>query len=67
MKVEMNMSNGQDTKSTGQAQPDERPKDGAPNKISSSGQEALGDGSLDDVSGGLWPYVISSNTYNKTI
>ena len=41
--------------------------DGAPNKISSPGQEALGDSSLDDVSGGLWPYVISNNSYNKTI
>jgi hypothetical protein len=61
----LNMTNGQDTNSTGQAQPGERPKDGAPNKISWPGQEALGDSSLDDVSGGLWPYVISS--YNKTI
>jgi hypothetical protein len=62
------MTNGQDTNSTGQAQPGESLKDGAPNKSSSTpGKEALGDNSLDDVSGGLWPYVISNNSYNKTI
>ncbi|WFU22980.1 hypothetical protein QA649_33600 [Bradyrhizobium sp. CB1717] len=62
------MSNTQDTNSQGQAEPSESLKDAVQNKISSTpAKDALGDGSLDDVSGGLWPYVMSSNTYNKTI
>ncbi|MCK1275955.1 MULTISPECIES: hypothetical protein [unclassified Bradyrhizobium] len=37
-------------------------------KISSnSHKDALGDSSLDDVSGGLWPSVMSGSTYNRTI
>ena len=62
------MTNAQDTNSKGQAEAGESLKDGAPNKISSTpGKDAFGDGSLDDVSGGLWPAVTSYNTYNKTI
>jgi len=52
------MTNGQDTNSKGQVVPGESLKDGAPNKISSTpGKDALGDSSLDDVSGGGWPYA----------
>jgi hypothetical protein len=52
------MTNGQDTNSKGQAEPSESLKDGAPNKISSTpGKDALGDSSLDKVSGGSWPYA----------
>ena len=51
------MTNGQDTHSIGQAEPGESLKDGAPNKISSTpGKDALSENSLDDVSGGSWPY-----------
>jgi hypothetical protein len=51
-----NMTNGQDTNSTGQAQPGESLKDSAPNKISSApGKDAISESSLDDVSGGAWP------------
>jgi len=50
------MTNGQDTNSTGQAQPGESLKDSAPNKISSApGKDAISESSLDDVSGGAWP------------
>ncbi|MHC2621328.1 hypothetical protein ACVIW2_003360 [Bradyrhizobium huanghuaihaiense] len=62
------MSNTQDTNSQGQAEPSESLKDAVQNEIASTpAKDALGDGSLDDVSGGLWPYVMSSTTYNKTI
>jgi hypothetical protein len=53
---ELNMTSGQDTNSTAQAESLESSKDGALNqapKISTS--DALSDGSLDDVSGGAWP------------
>jgi hypothetical protein len=57
------MTNGQDTNPTGQAQPGERPKDGAANTISStSDKDALGEGSLDDVSGGAWPSSTTKTT-----
>jgi len=40
-----------------QAEPGESLKDGAPSKISSTpGQDALSDSSLDEVSGGSWPF-----------
>jgi len=56
------MTNGQDTNSKGQAEPGENLKDGVPNKISSTpGKDALGDSSLDDVSGGGWPYATMSS------
>ncbi|UWU74797.1 hypothetical protein N2603_32810 [Bradyrhizobium huanghuaihaiense] len=62
------MSNTQDTNSQGQAESSESLKDAVQNKIASTpAKDALGDGSLDDVSGGLWPYVMSSTTYNKAI
>ncbi|MDH2350187.1 hypothetical protein QCM77_07165 [Bradyrhizobium sp. SSUT18] len=48
----LNMTNGQDTNSKGQAEPGESLKDGAPNKTSTPGKDALSDSSLDDVSGG---------------
>ncbi|WP_084299107.1 hypothetical protein [Bradyrhizobium sp. WSM1743] len=33
----------------------------------STTSDALGDSSLDDVSGGLWPQVMTGSSYNKTI
>ena len=62
------MTNKQDANSKAAAQPRESLKDGTQNKISSTPEkDALRDGALDDVSGGLWPAVMSSSTYNKTI
>jgi hypothetical protein len=53
------MTNKQDTNSKAEAEP---LKDAAQNKISStSDKDALGDSSLDDVSGGAWP-----NTTTRT-
>jgi hypothetical protein len=52
------MSNGQDANSSGQAEPGESLRDGAPNTISSApAKDALSDSSLDKVSGGGWPYA----------
>jgi hypothetical protein len=52
------MTNTQDTNSKGDAGPGENLKDGAQNKASqiSTTSDALSDSSLDDVSGGSWPY-----------
>ena len=62
------MTNKQDANSKVGAEPSESPKDVAQNEISSTPQkDTLGDSALNDVSGGLWPYVTSSNTYNKAI
>ncbi|QIG91245.1 MULTISPECIES: hypothetical protein [Bradyrhizobium] len=62
------MTDEQDTNSKGDVVPPQNLKEGAETKISSTpGKDALGDGALDDVSGGLWPAVMSSSTYNKTI
>jgi hypothetical protein len=56
------MTNAQDTNSKGQAEPGESLKDGAPSKISSApGKDALSESSLDDVSGGGWPYATMSS------
>ena len=50
------MTNRQDTSQQGQAEPGESLKDVAQNKISStSDKDALGDSSLDHVSGGRVP------------
>jgi hypothetical protein len=53
------MTNGQDTNSTAQAESLETSKDGAQNTASqiSPAADALGDSSLDKVSGGGWPYA----------
>jgi hypothetical protein len=57
------MTNGQDTNSNGQAEPSESVKDVAQNKITSTpGKDALSDSSLDDVSGGGWPYATLHST-----
>ncbi len=51
------MTNKQDTNSKGEA---EALKDAGQNtvsQISSTSKDALGDSSLDDVSGGGWPYA----------
>lgn len=62
------MTGEQDTNSKALAEAGESLKDGAQNKISSTpAKDALGDGALDDVSGGLWPQVTTGSTYNKTI
>lgn len=57
MKVEIEMTNTQDVNKQGEA---ESLKDGAQNKVSqissTSEKDALGDKSLDEVSGGGWPY-----------
>jgi hypothetical protein len=56
---ELNMTNVQDTNSKAQAEPGESLKDGAENKASqistTSEKDVLGDSSLNDISGGLWP------------
>ena len=53
------MTNKQDTNSKAEAEP---LKDAAQNKISlTSDKDALGDSSLDDVSGGGWPYATMSS------
>lgn len=62
------MTDKQEANSKGDVVPHQNLKDGAENKISSTpGKDALGDGALDDVSGGLWPQVMTGSTYNKTI
>jgi hypothetical protein len=63
------MTNAQDSNSNGQAEPGESLKDGAPNEISSTpAKDALGDGSLGDVSGGSWPpATIKTGTVTPTI
>lgn len=62
------MTDKQETNSKGDVLPRQNLKDGAENKISSKpGKDALGDGALDDVSGGLWPAVMTGSSYNKTI
>jgi hypothetical protein len=51
------MTNKQDTNSKGDAGPGESLKDGAQNTASQiSTSDALSDSSLDDVSGGSWPF-----------
>jgi hypothetical protein len=51
------MTSGQDTNSTAQAESLESSKDGAQNQAPQiSTSDALSDGSLDDVSGGSWPF-----------
>ncbi len=52
------MTNVQDTNLKAQAEPGESLKDGAQNQSSqiSTTSDALSDSSLDDVSGGSWPY-----------
>jgi hypothetical protein len=66
--LEIEMSNTRGANSKGEA---EILKDAADNKASqistTSDKDALGDSSLNDVSGGLWPAVTSNNAYNKTI
>ncbi|SFK02276.1 hypothetical protein [Bradyrhizobium sp. cf659] len=56
------MTNGQDTNTKAQAEPGQSPKDVAQNTNVSSTPEkdALGDSSLDEVSGGSWPYLSTS-------
>jgi hypothetical protein len=53
------MTSGQETNSKAQAESLESSKDGAQNKASqiSPAADALSDSSLDDVSGGSWPYA----------
>jgi hypothetical protein len=66
--LEIEMTSTEGANSKGEA---EILKDTAENKASqistTSDKDALGDSSLNDVSGGLWPAVTSYNTYNKTI
>ena len=52
------MTNVQDTNSKAQAEPGESLKDGAQNQAPqiTTTSDALSDNSLDDVSGGTWPY-----------
>jgi hypothetical protein len=54
----LNMTSGQDTNSTAQVESLKSSKDGAQNTASqvSPAADALSDSSLDDVSGGSWPY-----------
>ena len=55
------MTSGQDTNSKTQADPLESSKDAAQNQTPqiSPAADALGDSSLDEVSGGAWPLTIS--------
>jgi len=57
MKLEINMTNTQDANKQGEAEGLEA---AAQNKVSqislTSEKDALGDSSLDDVSGGSWPF-----------
>ncbi len=57
------MTNKQGAISKGEAEP---LKDTADNKVSqissASEKDALGDNSLDDVSGGYWPMILSSGS-----
>ncbi len=59
------MTNMQDANSTAAAESRESSKDAAQNKASqistASDKDALGDSSLDDVSGGGWPYATMSS------
>jgi hypothetical protein len=60
------MTGGQDTNSKAQAESLESLKDGAQKKASqiSTTSDALGDSSLDDVSGGSWPYRTNVSSIN---
>ncbi len=62
------MTNGQDTNSTAQAESLESSKEGAQNTASQiSTSDALSDSSLDDVSGGTWPFNnLASASYAST-
>ncbi|SDT09542.1 hypothetical protein SAMN05444158_4364 [Bradyrhizobium canariense] len=52
------MTNTQDANNQGDAVPGENLKDSAQSKASQiSTSDALSDSSLDDVSGGSWPYA----------
>jgi len=59
------MTNVQDANSTATAESRESSKDVAQNNASqistASDKDALGDSSLDDVSGGGWPYATMSS------
>lgn len=57
---ELNMTSGQDANSTAQAEALES-KDGAQNQTPQiSPTDALSDGSLEDISGGAWPYYTNT-------
>jgi hypothetical protein len=61
MKLEIEMTNTQVSNSNGQPESGDI-KDVVENKISAtSDKDALGDKSLDDVSGGGWPYATMSS------
>ncbi|MCP3446131.1 hypothetical protein [Bradyrhizobium sp. CCGUVB14] len=63
------MSNTQDTNSKAQAETLGTSKDGAQNQASqiSPAADALSDSSLDDVSGGSWPYnTFTSGVYSPS-
>ena len=61
------MTSGQDTNSTAQAESLESSKDGAQNTASqgSPAADALSDSSLDDVSGGTWPFSPTAAASNS--
>ena len=60
------MSNAQDTNSKTQAEAGESLQDCSQDKIASPpDKDALGDGALDDVSGGQWPYLVTGGTPSK--
>ncbi len=62
------MTSGQDTNSTAQAESLESSKEGAQNTASQiSTSDALSDSSLDNVSGGTWPFNnLASASYSAT-
>jgi hypothetical protein len=56
----------QDANSKAQAEPGESLKDGAQNTASQiSPSDALSDSSLDDVSGGTWPFSTTATASNS--
>ncbi|MHC2621321.1 hypothetical protein ACVIW2_003353 [Bradyrhizobium huanghuaihaiense] len=61
------MTGGQDTNSNAQAEPGEGLKDSAQNQASqiSATSDALGDSSLEDVSGGTWPFSSTATAANS--
>jgi hypothetical protein len=61
------MTSGQDTNSNGDTGPGENLKDPAQSNASqiSTTSDALSDSSLDDVSGGTWPFSSAARAANS--
>ena len=68
MKLEIEMTNTQDANKQGESEGLEAAAQNKVSQISSTSEkDALGDSSLDDVSGGSWPYNnLASASYAST-